>query len=66
MAAWSGSRFVPIRDEGFPATRTDQRDLRELRALGPLGDRQSHSVQQNGQVTCRNANHKDDPGFWIE
>ena len=27
------------------------RDLRELRALGPLRDRQSHSVQQNGKAT---------------
>lgn len=42
------------------------RDLRELRALGPLGDRQSHSVQQNGETTGRNASHKDGRDFWIE
>jgi hypothetical protein len=42
------------------------RDLRELRALGPLGDRQPHSAQQNGQATYNNASHKDSPDLWIE
>ncbi len=42
------------------------RDLRELRALGPLRDPQSGSAQQNGQATHNNASHKDGQDFWIE
>ena len=42
------------------------RELREPRGLGPLRDRQSHSVQQNRQATYNNATHKDGPDFWIE
>lgn len=42
------------------------RDLRELRALGPLGDRQSHSVDQNGKATHNDASHKDGQDLWIE
>ena len=42
------------------------RDLRELRALGPLGDHRSDSVQQNGKATHNHASHKDGQDFWIE
>ena len=55
-------RAVPVIRSLEPVSR----DLRELRALGPLRDRQSHSVQQNEQPTHNRASHKDDPGFWIE
>lgn len=42
------------------------RDLRELRALGPLKDPQSHSAQENGKATHTSASHKDGQDFWIE
>lgn len=42
------------------------RDLRELRALGPLRGPQPHSAQQNGKAIHNNASHKDSQGFCIE
>ncbi|HZT68230.1 MAG TPA: hypothetical protein VFC10_00570 [Terriglobia bacterium] len=55
-------RSVPVIRSLEPISR----DLRELRALGPLRDPQSHSAQQNGQATHNNASHKDGQDFWIE
>ena len=42
------------------------RELRELRALGVVGDRQPDWVQQSGKATHNDASHKNGQGFWIE
>ena len=55
-------RSVPV----IRSLESISQELRELRALGQLEDRQSHSAQQNGQATSRNASHKNGQDFWIE
>jgi len=55
-------RAVPVIRSLGPISR----DLRELRALGLVGDHQADSVQQNAKATHNNISHKGGPGFEIE
>jgi hypothetical protein len=55
-------RAVPVIRSLGPISR----DLRELRALGLVGDHQSDSVRQNAKATHNNISHKGGPGFEIE